>query len=125
MTLDQLALFAIAVFAFMALAVFFNTWRSVRKLSKRTTPQRVRRLIGGDEAARAAAVSVVKEIAEKHPEEVEEARRKGHLTPVLGDRLDEARNYYLGRVESRHKPLFHDVVDEIILQKKKKKGEAE
>lgn len=117
MTLDQLALFGIGAFAFMALAAFLNTMRTVKKISRRSPNYRIRRLIGSEYSARTVAESVIKEIVESNPELVRVAKASGHLTPELGELVDEARNYFLGRVESRHKVVFSQTVDRLIFDK--------
>ena len=115
MSLEQLALFAIVVFAVMALAAFVNTVRSFKRSKKQTKPFRVRRLIGGKDSARAVANSVVCEIAQLHIEEVERAKETGAIPQSLQEALEEARVYYLGRVESRHRALFTEAVDRYVL----------
>ena len=117
MNLEQLAIFGIVVFAVMALAALVNTVRSFRRSKKTTKVFRVRRLIGGKDSARAVANSVVCEIAQLHPQEVEKSKELGVLTAPLEEALGEARTYYLGRVESRHRALFTQAVDRFILGK--------
>ncbi len=115
-----MALFAIAVFAFMALSTLFSTVRSFRQAYKKKPNFRVRRLVGGRESARAVAKSVVCEIAQNQAEAVEQSRAQDRLTPALEEALDEARVYYLGRVEARHRDLFTQAVDEHIVGRGKK-----
>ncbi len=119
MSLEQLAIFGIVVFAIMALATSFNMVRSVKRSIGRPKLQRVRRLVGGRESARMVAKSVVQGIAQKHPLEVNKTKKEGQLTPELEKVLDEARAYFLGRVESRHRALFGEAVDQIILGRSK------
>ena len=117
MNLEQLAIFGIVVFAVMALGAFVNTVRSFRRSKKTTKVFRVRRLIGGKDSARAVANSVVCEIAQLHPQEVDKSKELGVLTAPLEEALAEAHTYYLGRVESRHRALFTQAVDRFILGK--------
>ncbi len=114
MNLEQLALLGIGVFGFMALAVFINAWRTVKRTGQQLRPQRMRRLLGGEELARSVARSVVGEVASNHPDAVRQSRRKGQLTPDLEQALDKARDYYTKRVESRYRVLFTMVVNEIV-----------
>ncbi len=88
--------------------------RSVKRSLGRPRAQRVRRLVGGQESARLVAKSIVQEIAQKHPAEVDKAREKNQLTAELEQALDEARNYFLGRVEPRHRALFTEAINSII-----------
>ena len=116
MSVEQLALLAIALFAFMALV---NMWSSVRaiKRSMRFKPERIRRFIGGAESARACAESILRDLAEKFPEETDASARAGQITEALSPEMDKARTYYLSRVEAIHKPLFNETVDKVILGK--------
>jgi biopolymer transport protein ExbB/TolQ len=117
LSLEQLAIFAIIVFAIMAFAALINTIRSFKRSKKQAKLFRVRRLIGAKDSARAVAHSVVCEIAQLHPEEVEKSRELDVLTSPLEEALQEARAYYLGRVESRHRALFTQAVDRFIFGK--------
>jgi hypothetical protein len=117
LSLEQLAIFAIIVFAIMASGAFFNMVRSFRRSKKQMKVFRVRRLIGGKDSARAVADSVVCEIAQLHPQEVEKSKELGVLAAPLEEALEEARTYYLGRVESRHRALFTQAVDRFIFGK--------
>ena len=117
MNLEQLALFAIVVFAIMAAGAFFNTVRSFRRSKKQMKVFRVRRLIGGKDSAQAVANSVVCEIAQLLSREVEKTKELGVLTVPLEEALEDGRAYYLGRVESRHRALFNQAVDRFILGK--------
>lgn len=118
MTLEQLALLGIAVFAFMAVTTFFNTVRTIKRMTQGTTRQRARRLIGAPTPAKAVAVAVVEEISGRHPEEVELSRERGQLTETLEKALNEGRAYFLSRVESRHRIMFSEAIDEIVFNKK-------
>jgi hypothetical protein len=118
MDLEQIAILGIAVFAFMAIAHTVNSVRSMKKIVRRSRIQRVRRLISTPDSARAMALSVVHEAAQKYPDEVENLRRGTKMASELGQALEEARSYYLGRVETRHKAIFNLVVDEVIYAKK-------
>ena len=111
MNLEQLALLGIALFAFMALASSFNAIRSFKRMSPGKL-QRVRRLIGGDASALTMARSVVTEVKEKHPQAALESKELGMLAHELEEPLEEARTYFLGRVENRHRALFNRAVDE-------------
>ena len=117
MSAEQLALLAIAIFAGMAAVNMFHSYRSIRN-SIRFKPERVRRLVGGTECARAVAESVLQDIAEKYPDDISASRKARKLTDTLQTEVEKARAYYLGRVESVHKALFNDAVDRIILGKK-------
>ena len=117
MSAEQLALLAIAIFAGMAALNFFYSYRSIRN-TMRFKPERIRRLVGGTECARAVAESVLRDIVEKFPNEVSASRKARKLTDSLEYEIEKARTYYLGRVESVHKSLFNDAVDQIIFDKK-------
>ena len=116
MNVEQLALLGIAIFSFMAIVSLYNALRSY-KHSFKHKPMRVRRLIGGKESARSVARRVVSATAEKLARDVEKSRDNGQLTEPLEDALNEARAYFLGRVEPIHRTLFTEAVDEIILGK--------
>jgi hypothetical protein len=73
--------------------------------------------VGSAESAKAIAKSVVGELVDKYPEEIVLSRKQRKLTEKMEQALEEARIYYLGRVEPRHKTLFSITVDEIIFQK--------
>jgi hypothetical protein len=115
MDLEQLALLGIVIFAFMALASSVNMIRAMKRSSRRKEVFRVRRKIAGPDSAKAVALSVINEIVQKHPDEVEKSKNQGKIRPELEQELETAREYYLGRVESRHRALFNLVVDKIIL----------
>lgn len=117
MSVEQLALLAIAVFSFMALANMFNSVRAI-KHAMRFKPERIRRLIGGKESARAVAESIVKDIAQKFPAEANASMKARKITPELDKELEKARAYYLSRVEPIHKSLFNEALDSILLKKK-------
>ncbi|MDJ0765593.1 MAG: hypothetical protein QNJ97_21605 [Myxococcota bacterium] len=117
MNLEQLAIFGIAVFGFMAIASAFNAVRTIKRIVRRPDNRRFRRRIAGTEAALYAAQSIVGEIAEKHAKEVTASRAQTHRTPKLKKALDEGEAYFLTRVEPRHRPLFEQVVQELIFKK--------
>ena len=116
MNIEQLALLGILIFGFMAAVNIFNTIRTYRR-HNRMKPMRVRRLIGGKEAANAMAESLVHDVIEKHRASVAAAEQTGKLSPELEEILEEIRLYYLNRVEPIHKTLFNDAVDRLILNK--------
>ena len=58
---------------------------------------------------------MVCEIAQLHDDEVEKSKQSGAISPPLEEALEEARVYYLSRVESRHRELFSEAVDRYIL----------
>ncbi len=119
MEIEHLAMLGIAIFSFMAITTSYAALRSYKKeRAFRQKPMRVRRLIGGKESARAVARSIVEETASKHGEEVEASRQAGRPTEALEEALNEARAYYLSRVEPIHKELFTQTVDEIVFKKK-------
>lgn len=107
---------AIGLFAFMAIVNMFYSVRSIKRAAGFKS-ERVRRLVGGADCARAVAESVIKEIIEKYPEDVALAAREKKLSSALETQVKKARVYYLGRVEAVHKPLFNDEVDRLILKK--------
>jgi predicted Holliday junction resolvase-like endonuclease len=115
-SLEQLALLAIALFAFMAIVNMFYSVRSIKRASGFKS-ERVRRLVGGTDCARAVAESVIKEIIAKYPDEAARASQAKKLSSDLEAEVEKARTYYLGRVEAVHKPLFNDAVDKLILKK--------
>ena len=115
MNLEQLALFAIAVFSFMALAAMFNTFLSVRRMGRGRDFRRMRRAVKGEDSARSVARSVVREVAENNSEEVRKSRLSGRPTAALQEALDEARAYFSERVDPRLRSVFNDVVNEMIL----------
>ena len=117
MSLEQLAILGIIIFGFIVIVHAFNTARSIKKLNRRGSMGRNRRLVGGDAAARATAAGLVREVAGKHEALAAQAQETGQVPPELEAALHEARVYYLDRVEKRHKPLFNQAVDEILLGK--------
>ncbi len=117
MNLEQLAVLGIVVFAFMALTTAYNAARTIKRMSKRSDLGRFRRLVGSPDSAESVAMSVVGEVAKKHPEEVQTARELEVLTSVLEKALEEAETYYLNRVESRYRVLFSRAVDRIIFER--------
>lgn len=119
MNLEQLAILGIVIFAFMALTTTFNAVRSFKQMAKRPDSHRVRRLVGGTESAMVVARSVVNEVVEKNEEAVIKSRELGMPNEELEGILEEAKKYFLGRVETRHRLLFNQAVDEIILERKK------
>jgi hypothetical protein len=112
---EQLAILGIVVFSFMAVVNMFSAIRTYKR-TKRWQPTRVRRLIGGRESARSVALSVVSEVAHRFEKDVLASRESGQLTERLEEAIAEARAYFLGRVETIHKPLFTEAVEEIILK---------
>ena len=117
MSLEQLAILGIIIFAFIVIVHAFNTARSIKKLNKRGSMGRTRRLVGGDAAARATAEGLVREAAAKHEQQADEARETGTIPKELEASLQEARVYYLDRVERRHKHQFNKAIDRILLGK--------
>ncbi len=117
MSVEQLALLGIAVFAFMAVVNMFQSVRYIRN-SSQYKHERVRRLVGGKESANAIAESVIKNILSDNYEEVMLSRKQGKATSVLEEKLEKARAYYIGRVEPMHKSLFNDVCERIIFERK-------
>jgi predicted RecB family endonuclease len=117
MSVEQLALLGIAVFAFMAVVNMLQSARSFKR-TMRYKPIRVRRLVGGTESARAIAESLIKEIILKFPDEAAASKRAKKLTAVLEDEIEKAAVYYFGRVEAIHKPLFNDSLNRIVFGKK-------
>jgi hypothetical protein len=97
-----------------------NLYTALRTLKRsRTRPLgRMRRLIGGPDAARAVAMSVVREIADRYPEELSKSRERGELIPPLEEALQKGREYYLSRVEPIHRELFSDAIDCIVFERK-------
>jgi hypothetical protein len=102
----------------MAVTTLFTTIRTIKRIARRPEKSRMRRLVSGTEPAMAMATSVVEEIASRHPKEVELSRERGRLTKNLENALEEAKEFFLSRVESRHRELFSDAIDKIILTKK-------
>ena len=116
MTVEHLALLGIAIFGFMAVMNLFTALRSFKR-SRRQSVIRVRRLIGGPDAAMAVARSVVKDISEKLPEDVATCRETGHYSPELEKSLNTGREYYVSRVEPIHRELYTRAIEEIILRR--------
>ncbi|MCP4605787.1 MAG: hypothetical protein GY847_35580 [Proteobacteria bacterium] len=116
MNLELLAILGIAVFGFMAIATSFNAVRSIKRMTRRTDFHRIRRLVRSPDLARSTAQSVVREVASENSLEVQKAAEQGRLTPELEQALAEAETYFLSRVESKHRALFTQAVDEIILK---------
>jgi len=116
--LEKLAMLGIAVFVFMAAVSFYGFLRSMKRTAAqaKVPQQRIRRLIGGDDSALAVAQSVIREVAQKYPEAVQRCIGKLVVDTELEEPLAEARQYFLSRVEHRHRVLFNQVVDEIILE---------
>ena len=114
MNLEQLALLAVIMFAFFALMQAFHSVRTIKRAARKPLMERIRRPIGTADSARAVARSVIDEVARKHPELVAEAARDGALPEALEDALQEARAYFMTRVEARLKAVFNEIVDERI-----------
>lgn len=118
MEVEHLAMLGIAIFSFMAITALYGAIRSYRReRTAQRKPLRVRRLIGGKESARAVARSIVTETATKLEKELAASRQAGHLTEPLEEALNEARAYYLSRVEPIHRELFTQTVEEIVFEK--------
>jgi hypothetical protein len=117
MGFEQVAIVGVIICATIALLGFFNTMRMTRQLGKRAPQRGRRRLLGTPEGARCAAVSIVAEIVRNHGPSVEETRKGGPAGEELIQAIEEAKAYYLGRVEARYKSVFHDVVDELVFAK--------
>ena len=114
MNLEQLALLGIGIFGFMALVTSFNAVRTMKRSAKQGGGGRLRRLIASPDVANSVAKSVVSEVRDKLEEEVEASRKSGTATPELEKALEEAKSYYLSRVESRYRTLFSKAVSSII-----------
>ena len=114
MNLEQLALMGIVVFAIMALATSFNALRALKRASG-GVGRRPRRLISNAESARATARGVVREVTARHEELVARSRDAGRVVPELEAALAEARDYFVERVEGRHRVLFNEAVDDVVL----------
>jgi hypothetical protein len=115
LTVEHLAVLGIVIFGFMAVMNLFTAVRSFKRFRRvRGAAIRVRRLIGGPDAAMAVARSVVKGISEKLPGDVANCRETGTFSNELEKSLDVGRRYYLSRVEPIHRELFTKAVDEII-----------
>ncbi len=117
LSLEQLALIAIALFGFMALVNMLSGARAIKR-SMGYKSERIRRLIGSTDSARTLAESILNDIADKFPDEVAASKRDVKISDALTPELEKARAYYLSRVEPVYKVLFHESVDKIILQKK-------
>lgn len=117
MSLEQLALLGIGIFAFIALVQAFNTARSIKRSSGKTVSGRYRRPVGSDQSARSMARSLVRECCERNEEQAREASESGRIPEQLEADLDEARRHFRERVEHRHRPIFNEAVDEIVLHK--------
>ncbi|MCU0660979.1 MAG: hypothetical protein MUC50_01480 [Myxococcota bacterium] len=118
MGFEQLAIVGVIVCGTIALLAFFNTLKISRQLGRKGPARRARRLVGTPEGATAAARSIVEELVRNHGPQVEEAKAGGPAGRELTEAIEEARTYYLSRVEARYKPVFHDVLDELVLGKK-------
>jgi len=115
--LERLLYLAIAIFAFMTLTKFFTSIKSYkRSVASSRDVSRIRRLIGSKDSALIVAKSIITEVADKYPDEINKSRKDGHMTEILEDALADAREYYLSRVERRYKTLFTKVVGEVIFK---------
>lgn len=124
MGFEQLAIVGVAIGAAIALLAFASTMKITRQLKKRGSVRGRRRLVGTPEGAQATARSVVEELARNHTQEVDQARGAGKPSEELIRAIAQARDYYLSRVETRYKPVFHEVVDEIVFGKKVDGGQV-
>lgn len=118
MSLEQLALLGIVIFAFMAVATSFNAFRSFKRSRERSSSRLARRQISGTQAAYEVARSVVRETKKRHPAEAQASKDQGRLTKKMEKELAEAETYFLSRVESRHRALFTKALNELILDRK-------
>jgi hypothetical protein len=116
LTVEHLAILGIAIFGFMAVMNLYTALRTLKR-SKIRPLGRMRRLIGGPDAARAVAMSVVREIADRYPEELSKSQEVCELTPPLEEALQKGREYYLSRVEPIHRGLFTDAIDHIVFER--------
>ncbi len=110
MTVEHLAVLGIVIFGFMAVMNLFSALRTFKR-SRRNNVTRVRRLIGGPDAAMALARSVAKNIFDKYTDGQSPSRE---MTEELERALEEGRQYYTSRVESIHRELFTKAIDELI-----------
>lgn len=115
MNMEQIAILGIVVFGFIALFHAFNTVRSIKRLAARQGSQRPRRPMTSEASARTMAQGLVREVIEKHETAATQARGSGACGPELTEALEEARLYFRERVDTRCRPVFNQVVDEIIL----------
>lgn len=125
MSLEQLAILGIGIFGFIALVQAFNTVRNIKRSSRGAGQGRPRRPVGSADSALTMARGLVREVRSRHESLASQARETGQISGELEEHLEEARRYYRERVESRLRPLFHQAVNELILDREPPEGSDE
>jgi hypothetical protein len=116
--IEQVALIGIVLFAAIAALHGLSTVRGIRRAAARTAGGgRMRRLVSSEPVAREVARGVVREVAAAHPEAAARSREAGRVDPELDGPLERAQAYFRERAEPRLRSLFHEAVDEVILDK--------
>jgi len=115
-SLEQMAILGIVMFAIIIVIHGFNTVRSIRRAARSPEGGRVRRAVSGEAAARAMAEGLVRDVAREHPDLVAARRETGETPPDLDRALEKSREYFLDRVERRHRALFNLSVDRILAE---------
>lgn len=115
MNIEQIAILGVVIFGFIAVFHAFNTLRSLKKLTRRSGEHRPRRPICSPASARTVAEGLIREVISKRGELVERDRERGVVGPELTVALEEPRQYFRERVDARCRPIFNQVVDELLL----------